>query len=547
MRKGWRRGAVAAILFFAALAVTADAIRPVGPELRLTKIGTDGDPNATPNESYIDGAYNSRRREYLVVDSLTLGNDKFEVYGQRLTKAGKRIGGLFRISNNGLDADFMKQSTDPAVAYDPDQDQYLVVFESNVQANGEVEIYGQRISGKGKQLGGDFRISVTGPDGDPARDADVPAIAYNPQAHNFLVTWRADALTTDNDREIFARRVSRLGNLQGSAQRISETGPEGDATRGARNAQIAYDSKLSRYLVAWEGDDLLNEKFEIYGQLLNSGGAPIGTDVRISVTGGDADAARTAESVDLAYDARRGTYLAAFRADPLATDNDFEIFGRRMSAQAAPIGSGFRISNAGAEGDTSRLAAYPQVAYSRTAREAMVTWQADDLATDDEYEVFARRVAGGRLLDRERRVSMIGADGDTSRTVFLSELVARTDQSQYLSFYLANDLPTVNEFEFFGRLLSAPRCGGELATLVGTTGKDKIKGTGKRDVIAGLGGADVLKGVGGGDVICGGGGKDKLLGGAEKDALYGGKGADKCAGGAGFDKGKSCESSFGIP
>jgi Ca2+-binding RTX toxin-like protein len=102
-------------------------------------------------------------------------------------------------------------------------------------------------------------------------------------------------------------------------------------------------------------------------------------------------------------------------------------------------------------------------------------------------------------------------------------------------------------------------CDGKKATLIGSSGKDAIKGTKKRDVIDTLGGSDTVSGGGGNDVLCGSGGKDTLrggsgkdqldggkgkdllVGGASKDTLLGGAGKDVCKGGAAADIGKKCE------
>lgn len=95
-----------------------------------------------------------------------------------------------------------------------------------------------------------------------------------------------------------------------------------------------------------------------------------------------------------------------------------------------------------------------------------------------------------------------------------------------------------------------PRCGGKAATIVGTSGNDRLRGTSGPDTIVGLGGNDTISGLGGKDVICGGrgkdrlrggGGNDKLLGGAGKDTLNGGPGKDRCVGGPGKDRGRGCE------
>src|SRR2546428_237505 len=57
-----------------------------------------------------------------------------------------------------------------------------------------------------------------------------------------------------------------------------------------------------------------------------------------------------------------------------------------------------------------------------------------------------------------------------------------------------------------------PKCHGQTATIVGTSGDDLIKGTSHADVIVGLGGNDVIYGYDGNDVICGGPGDDELMG-----------------------------------
>jgi len=80
-----------------------------------------------------------------------------------------------------------------------------------------------------------------------------------------------------------------------------------------------------------------------------------------------------------------------------------------------------------------------------------------------------------------------------------------------------------------------PKCQGRRATIVGTQGKDRIKGTMRADVIVAKGGNDRINGRGGKDVICAGGGDDVVIGGKGEDRLDGGPGSDVLSGGPGND------------
>jgi hypothetical protein len=82
---------------------------------------------------------------------------------------------------------------------------------------------------------------------------------------------------------------------------------------------------------------------------------------------------------------------------------------------------------------------------------------------------------------------------------------------------------------------ATPTCGGDQATIVGTSRSDRIVGTSGQDVVAGGGGGDVIRGMGGGDVICGDLGNDTIIGGNGGDLLIGGPGTDSLSGGAGTD------------
>ena len=88
---------------------------------------------------------------------------------------------------------------------------------------------------------------------------------------------------------------------------------------------------------------------------------------------------------------------------------------------------------------------------------------------------------------------------------------------------------------FLVRVIDQVRCGGRVATIVGTSGSDTIRGTKGPDVIHGLGSNDTISGKGGRDVICGGNGRDLLRGNGGADTIFGQKGNDTIKGGSKAD------------
>ena len=102
---------------------------------------------------------------------------------------------------------------------------------------------------------------------------------------------------------------------------------------------------------------------------------------------------------------------------------------------------------------------------------------------------------------RRIRVTVTSVDEDKSYSSALADNVK-----------LTLDAPAVQPDAGGGAPPPAARCGGKQATIVGTAGRDRLRGTRGADVIVALGGNDRVVGRGGRDVICGGRGRDRALG-----------------------------------
>jgi hypothetical protein len=388
--------------------VAANGAR-LGGRIRVSEQGANGNPDTSARLPSV--AYNRAANEYLVVWQGEDGvSDELEIWGQRLSAAGAEVGGIdFRISDMGPDGNRDYNATQATVVANPSANEYLVVWEGDDNTpplvNDEFEVFGQRLTASGQQTGAnDFRISEQGMDGNAASDAGNPGVAYNPATNEYLAAWSGE-IGTSNEIEIWAQRLSAAGaEVGGNDFQISDMGPDGSANYGVNDAGVAANPNTRQYLVVWEADDntgpLVDNEFEIFGQRLTGGGQQVGAnDFRISDMGPNGSASYEAGSPRVAYGSTGDRYLVVWDGDdntgPLV-DNEFEVFGQRLTAGGDPTGANdFRISNMGPDGYTSFEAADPSVAYGSTANQFLAVWEGDDGASplvDNEFEIFGQRL-----------------------------------------------------------------------------------------------------------------------------------------------------------
>jgi hypothetical protein len=452
------------VAFLLLLSGTAQAAVPVGSDFRISNMGADGDASRGAFNSTV--AYNSKDNEYLVVWSGDGGatDDEDEIYGQRIDAAtGAQIGGDFPISAFGTQGDVSHGAVDPVVAYDAADNQYLVAwYAGDLVNNNDFEIYGQRLSASGAEIGAnDFPISTTGPNGDPTRKAYAPAIAYDSTASEYLVVWVADKLTA-GEFEIFGQRITAATGAETGPDdfRISNVGNDGDTQRAAEAPSAAYDSQNDQYLVVWDGDQLANDKFEVYGQLVSSAGAEVGSDFQISTTFNNQpnNTARKAFSPTVAYGSQPNEYLVAWEGNPLTQIGEYEIFGQRVSATGTKVGTNnLRISTVGVDQDMNRIGENPAASYNPVANEYVVVFDGDGLSTNNEFEIFGQRLsAAGADIGGDFRISHAGTDGDSSRIAYMPTVASSTKDDVDLVTWYGDELATDNENEIFGHWLGAP-------------------------------------------------------------------------------------------
>ena len=453
----------------------------IGSSRRISSMGPDGNAGYSAYTPAV--AYNSTANQYLVVwlgddNTAPLVHEEYEIYGQRVDGAtGAEIGTDFRLSDMGPDGNAAYDAGVPAVVYNSTADEYLVVWDGDDNTaplvDGEYEIFGQRVDGAtGAEIGGDFRISRMGPDGNAAFDAYFPAIAYNSTEDEYLVVWWGDDNTAplvDGEYEIYGQRVDgATGAGIGSDFRLSDMGPDADPEYVAWDPAVVYNSTEDEYLVVWWGYDntapLVYGEFEAFGQRVDgASGAEIGAnDFRLSDMGPDGNAAYDAYDPAVVYNSTENEYLVVWHGDddtaPLV-DEEFEVFGQRMNgATGAEIGTNdLRLSHMG--GDVLYDAFDPAVAYNSAGNEYLVVWQGEDNTVplvNGEYEIFGQRVNAvtGAEIGGHLRLSDMGPDGDTGYGAQDPAVAYSSTENEYLVVWAGDDDAgaLVNgEYEIYGQ------------------------------------------------------------------------------------------------
>jgi hypothetical protein len=171
--------------------------------------------------------------------------------------------------------------------------------------------------------------------------------------------------------------------MLGSNFRIS-----GGALADEQAPAVSYNSVAQEYLVVWEDSRRLAAYgYEIYGVRVGLDGNRIGKDLRLSRSSALADQTEPA----VAYNAVADEYLVVWEDERPDTIPGSDIYGQRVAADGALVGSNFRID---APGSAGASAEDPAVASNPVAGEYLVVW-AD--WRDAEFPLWGASIYGARL------------------------------------------------------------------------------------------------------------------------------------------------------
>jgi hypothetical protein len=228
-------------------------------------------------------------------------------------------------------------STPTRVLRGPNDQGFVVVWESDYQDGWGEGIFGQRFNTGAGKVGTEFRINsfTTG-------NQDYPDVAARSDGR-FVVVWHSDpsgyeAAQDGDEHGIFGQRYDAAGNPDGAEFAVN-TYTTGRQVRAA----VAY-APDDGFLVIWESPGLQgvsSNSDDIVGRKFSASGSPAGTEFRINsfTIGPQEDATLTAGAT--------GDFLVGWESinGVGATDtNDTGVFARRVTGAGVPVGNEFQVN-----------------------------------------------------------------------------------------------------------------------------------------------------------------------------------------------------------
>jgi hypothetical protein len=311
-------------------------------------------------------AYNSDDDEFMVVwyDWRNLNHD---IYGQRVKASDGSLSAEVQVTSNP------DWQWTPAIAYDGDVGQYLVVWSDRRNDPGDGtnwDIYGKRLKPDGTPWDG-FALDVC----KRQDNQEHPAVAYNADERQYLVAW--------DDSSLYGRGIAgqRIGDS--STWRVDldnfdiYTSEDGHSHL---HPSVACNATAGEYLVVSDAGG------DIYGQRLAGDRNFLGSAFVIS------DAAGTQQYPRASYDPAHDRYYVCW-ADIRSPSTSWDIYGQYLSGSGGLL---FTASDANVPVWTyTEMQEYPAAAQGPADEGGLVVWQ--DMRNGVSPKIYGRLEEPGEL------------------------------------------------------------------------------------------------------------------------------------------------------
>ena len=299
------------------------------------------------DDMYPDVAYNSQDDEYLVVFEW---EDAGGGAGRDIASILVDASGQAALSPYGIDASSTYTDTRPAVAYNPTNNTYLVVWERS-NGVGDKNIAAVALHSSGSVSGtASLVANWTG-------DQKLPDVAYSAVDGMYMVVWEDHYTTWTNGPDIFSAVLDDTATV---VDWKSVTGL--DAPDEQTQPAVAANTTSGGWLVAWrDSRNMGTTGYDVYGQRMSVSGSTLstsGTQVAIGTLAGWAGAP------DVSWgqpDSGEGAFLTVWAEDAV-------LYGQRVAADSTLPGGTITVS------DYESAKSVPAVAFDTLERSWWVVW-----------------------------------------------------------------------------------------------------------------------------------------------------------------------------
>jgi hypothetical protein len=326
-------------------------------------------------------AYNWRHHEYLVLWHNEWGDGRRDIYAQRVSVAGQPLSG-FTVTGGSHDR------AQPAAAYDPDNDRFLVVWVYDVNGDGSNwDVYGRLIPWNGPDTNlTEFPICKWG-----GNQWD-PVVAYNahPGWHEFFVFWTDTP--AGGPAYISGRRIYASGAgfpSSGSDAIIAH------AVDNRLNPRVTHNLVRNEYLMVYDnGEDVFASRLAASGAQLGGGEVHV------------ADWPETEARPDVASCTTTDQYLVVWQS--WDSTSAYDIYARLVGGDGALDGGRLHVYG------TTANDKEPVVACGPGVRRFLVAWQEQYSGVTGPYGVSARFVEIDGSMDEP--IALISPYSGAERT-----------------------------------------------------------------------------------------------------------------------------------
>ena len=198
----------------------------------------------------------------VVWSSIFQDGSDFGVFGQRFNLAGVRLGSEFRVNSYTTGSQSL-----PAVAANG-SGSFVVVWPG--AGLGDVNgVFGQQFNSAGIKVGGEFLVNTY-----TTNEQGYPAVSTDGSG-NFAVVWESNNQDGSNTG-VFGQRFNSAGSAVGSEFRVNTT-----TASDQRNPAVSADG-LGNFVVVWESLGQDGSLYGVFGQLYDSAGLALGSELRVN-------------------------------------------------------------------------------------------------------------------------------------------------------------------------------------------------------------------------------------------------------------------------